>query len=108
MLGDRGLADAVLENSRTAPIPDREKALLAYVERVNGGSFALRREEVDVVRAAGWSDEAIYDAVSVCALFSFYNRWCDGSGVRPMTAEDYAASGKRLAAHGYLPPPPPR
>ena len=96
--------EAVLENPRTAPIPEREKVLLAYIERVNGGSHSLRGEDVEAVRAAGWSDEAIYDAVSVCALFNFYNRWCDGSGVRPMDAKDYAAAGKRLAAHGYLPP----
>jgi len=57
--------------------------------------------------AAGWSDEAIYDAVSVCALFNFYNRWCDGSGVQPMQPEQYAASGKRLAAFGYQPPAKP-
>ena len=102
------MVDAVLENPRTAPIPEREKVLLAYIEHVNGNSYALRREEVDAVRAAGWSDEAIYDAVSVCALFNFYNRWCVGTGVRPMKREDYAASGKRLAAHGYEPPAKPR
>jgi alkylhydroperoxidase family enzyme len=96
--------DAVLENPRTAPISERERVMLAYLEHVNRNSYSLRREEVDAVRAAGWSDEAIYDAVSVCALFNFYNRWCDGTGVRPMQPEEYAASGKRLAAHGYTPP----
>ena len=95
--------EAVLENPRTAPIPERDKFLFAYLERVNGASHELRREEVEAVRAAGWSDEAIYDAVSVCSLFNFYNRWCDGSGVQPMEPEQYAASGKRLAAHGYVP-----
>lgn len=96
--------DAVLENPSAAPISDKEKALLAFIERVNGTSYALRREEVDAVRAAGWSDEAIYDAISVCALFNFYNRWCDGSGVQPMAPEHYAMSGKRLAEFGYAPP----
>ena len=96
--------DAALENPRTAPIPEREKVLLALVERVNGASYSLRGEEVDAVRAAGWSDEAIYDAISVCALFNFYNRWCDGTGVRPMQPEEYAAAGKRLATFGYMPP----
>lgn len=96
--------DAVLENPRTAPISERERVMLAYLEHVNRNSYSLRCEEVDAVRAAGWSDEAIYDAVSVCALFNFYNRWCDGTGVRPMQPEEYAASGKRLATHGYTPP----
>jgi alkylhydroperoxidase family enzyme len=93
-----------LENPSTAPISEMEKSLLAYVERVNRSSFALRREEVEAVKAAGWSDEAIYDAVSVCALFNFYNRWCDGSGVQPMSLEDHAQGGRRMAAFGYLPP----
>ena len=106
LLGDRALVSAVLENPATAPISEKEKALLALVDRVNRSSFALRREEVETVRAAGWTDEAIYDAVTVCALFNFYNRWCDGCGVQPMTHEDHAQSGKRLATFGYLPPGP--
>jgi len=96
--------DAVLEDPNTAPIPEREKVLLAYVARVNGASHALRHPDVDAVRASGWTDEAIYDAVSVSALFNFYNRWCDGAGVQPMTPEEYAMSGKRLAQFGYAPP----
>ena len=93
--------DAVLEDPRNAPIPERERALFAYVERVNGASSRLEAAEVETLRAAGWSDEAIYDAVTVCALFNFYNRWCDGTGVHAMSAEDHAMSGKRLAQFGY-------
>jgi len=96
----------VLENPRAAPISENEKVLLAFVERLNGASYALRPEDVEAVRAAGWSEEGIYDAVSVCALFNFYNRWCDGAGVRPMTLEDHAMGGRRLAERGYLPPEP--
>ena len=94
--------DAVLEDAARAPISEPEKVLLAFLERVNGASYELDRESVDAVRAAGWSDEAIYDAVSVCALFNFYNRWCDATGVHAMPAEDHAMSGKRMAAGGYL------
>lgn len=96
--------DAVLEDASRAPIPEPEKALLAFIERVNGASYELSRESVEAVRAAGWSDEAIYDAVSVCALFNFFNRWCDATGVHAMPTEDHALSGKRMAAGGYLPP----
>jgi len=93
--------DAVLEDPRTAPILEREKTLLAFIERVNGASYRIETREVEELRAAGWSDEAIYDAVTVCALFNFYNRWCDGAGVHVMSAQDHAMSGKRLAEFGY-------
>jgi len=52
---------------------------------------------------AGWSEEAVYDAITVCALFNFYNKWIDATGVGDMPAEACAASGQRLAAFGYLP-----
>ena len=103
LLGNRAKVDAVLEDPRTAPISERERALMVFIDRVNGGSFSLRREEVESVRAAGWSDEAIYDAVSVCALFNFFNRWCDGTGVNPMPHEHHLMSGKRMAERGYVP-----
>ena len=97
--------DAVLEDPRRAPIPESERALFAFIERVNGASFELGREEVAAVAAAGWSEEAIYDAVTVCALFNFYNRWCDAAGVHAMSPADHAMGGKRMAERGYLPPP---
>jgi hypothetical protein len=59
---------------------------------------------VDAVKATGWPDEAIYDAINVCALFNFYNRWVDANGVGHHSAELYAMSGERLAQNGYAEP----
>jgi alkylhydroperoxidase family enzyme len=53
-------------------------------------------------RAAGWTDEALYDAATVVAIFRFFNTWCDSAGVRAMPEAEHALSGKRLAASGYL------
>jgi uncharacterized peroxidase-related enzyme len=92
---------AVLEDFRSAPISDAEKSLFAFVQKLNAEPASVRRADVDALRAAGWSDEAIFDAVTVCALFNFYNRWIDGTGVQDLPAEMYAFSGKRLAASGY-------
>ena len=60
------------------------------------------------MRRAGWSDEALYDAITVCALFNFYNVWIDATGVHDMPAAGYEASGKRLATEGYSPKDGPR
>ncbi len=56
-----------------------------------------------MVKAAGWSDEAIYDAVMVCALFNFYNIWVDATGVQDMPTTAYEITGKQLATEGYVP-----
>ena len=95
--------DAVLDDFRTAPISAREKALFGFIETMNRESQRLRREDVEAVVAAGWTEEAVYDAITVCALFNFYNKWVDAAGVRDMPAEAYAASGQRLATLGYAP-----
>jgi len=103
LLGSRSLVTAVLRDYRTAPISDREKALFAFIEKVNKESSRLRMGDVEEVKAAGWSEEALYDAITVCALFNFYNKWIDATGVSDMPAAAYAASGERLATFGYVP-----
>jgi alkylhydroperoxidase family enzyme len=94
---------AVLDDYSTAPISEREKALLAFIEKVALRSNRVCQEDVDKAKAAGWSDEALYDAVTVCALFKFYNTWIDATGVQDMPPFAYKMSGKRLATVGYAP-----
>src|SRR6185295_2640480 len=48
-----------------------------------------------------WSEEAIYDALTVASVFKFYNTWNNGSGVRSMTSTDYLFSGQVLNTLGY-------
>jgi alkylhydroperoxidase family enzyme len=36
---------------------------------------------VTALRAAGWDDRAIHDAVQVCAYFNYINRIAEGLGV---------------------------
>ncbi len=103
MLGNRSLVDAVLEDYQTAPISEREKALFAFIEKMNRQSSCLQKEDIEEVKVAGWSDEEMYDAITVCALFNFYNKWIDATGVSDMTAAAYAVSGERLATFGYVP-----
>jgi uncharacterized peroxidase-related enzyme len=101
LLGDRELVRAVLHDFRTSPLPDAEKALFTYVDKLNCNPSQIRQADVDAVKQAGWSDEAIYDAATVCALFNFYNRWIEGTGVHDMPASAYELSGERLKEFGY-------
>ena len=94
----------MLNDFRTAPIGEREKALFAFLDKMIRESPRLRKEDVEEAKAAGWSEEALYDAITVCALFQFYNKWVDAAGVSHMTAAGYAASGERLSRFGCVPP----
>ena len=95
---------AVLDDYTTAPISGKERALFAFLAKMIDDSTTITRADADAARAAGLTDEALYDAITVCALFQFYNNWIDATGVSDMPAAVYAASGQRLATFGYLPP----
>jgi len=93
---------SVLKDYSTAPISEAEKALFKFVTKVNRESNTIGHTDIAEVKAAGWSEEAIYDAITVCALFNFYNRWVDASGVQDMSPRGYEMSGHRLATEGYV------
>ena len=100
-MGDRDLVQAVLNDLTTAPISEKDRALYAFVRKVNADSVATTPEDIEALRKVGWTDEAIYDAITVCALFNFYNVWIDATGVSDMPTIGYEMSGHRLATEGY-------
>jgi hypothetical protein len=91
----------VLNDYTTAPIAEKERALFRFIAKMVEDSTTITHADADAVRAAVWSDEALYDAITVCALFQFYNNWIDATGVSDMPAFAYEMSGKRLATMGY-------
>jgi hypothetical protein len=72
------------------------------VSKVNLDSPRITPEDMIPLYDAGWTDEAIYFAITVCSLFNFYNRWIDASGVHALSDEAHRIGGKRTATHGYV------
>ena len=74
--------------------------------RREGHQESARRSPPTMLRRcgrAGWDDEAIYFAITTCALFNFYNRWITATGVPEMSPRRPTASKARsLAARGYI------
>ena len=85
-----------------SPLPENEKALLRFVDKVNCDSVNIGPPDIDTLHAAGWKDDAIWYAITVCSLFNFYNRWIDASGVHALSDEAHRAGGKRSAGAGYV------
>ena len=108
MNGDRDLIQSILNDLDTAPISAKDRALYAFIKKMVHDSTTIGQADVDIARKAGWSDEALYDAITVCSLFQFYNNWIDATGVSDMPAIGYEMSGKRLATQGYASEPAPK
>ena len=92
----------MLDNLESSPLDDQHKALFRFVDKVNRESSTMTPADLDEARAAGWTDEALYFAITVCALFNFYNRWIDATGVHALSGEAHREGGKRSAQHGYV------
>lgn len=92
-----------LEDLWNCGLGESEKELLRFVAKVNHQSPDITAADLQPLYAAGWTDEAIYYAITVCALFNFYNRWIDASGVHPMSEEAHREFARRTAKHGYNP-----
>ena len=86
---------------------EKDRAIYRFVKKMVADSLSIGDADHDAVREAGWTDEALYDAISVVALFQFYNAWIDASGVSDMPAIGYETSGKRIATNGYVMGKPP-
>jgi alkylhydroperoxidase family enzyme len=101
-LGDEELVQGVLRDVSTSKLDDKHKALFAFIARVNHDSRRLALEDTARLRDLGWSDEELYFAITVCALFNFYNRWIDATGVHALSDEAHRAGAKRSATSGYV------
>ena len=86
----------------SSALDDQHKALFRFIDKITQDSPSITRPDLDALRGLGWTDEAIYFAITVCALFNFYNRWIDATGVCALSDEAHREGGKRSAAGGYV------
>lgn len=94
------LLTQLLNDPASSPIPEGMKPLLVFVKKLTTTPTLMTHEDAERVFAAGWDEQALHDAVSVCALFNFMNRLVEGIGIRS-NATYQALAGERLAAGGY-------
>lgn len=92
----------VLRDPTTSRLDAKHKALFAFIDQVNRRSTSITADETARLRAIGWTDEELYYAITVCALFNFYNRWIDATGVHRLSDDAHRAGGKRSAKGGYV------
>lgn len=92
----------MLDDWRTAPIGPKLRAQLEFLEKLTLRPDEVRPRDIEPLRAAGLSDEAIEDAIQVCTLFNVYDRLADSLGWYLPDSAGYAASAEHLIKRGYL------
>jgi len=101
--GGSGQVEATLADPAAAPVSAKLRALLAVAARVQASGRSVTDEDLAAARAEGATDREIHDTVLIAAAFCMFNRYVDGlAALTPDDPAYYAATGTRLAEHGYL------
>ena len=66
-----------------AELPEKEHRLLEFVGTITRAAYRVTDEQVQALRAIGWSDEQIAEAAYDAALFNLFVRLADTFGIEP-------------------------
>jgi uncharacterized peroxidase-related enzyme len=80
---------AVQEDFHTAGLTAREVSLLDFAVKLTRQPSSVQQSDLDILRAHGFTDEQLVDAVHCIGYFNFINRVLDGLGVAPEPAMRY-------------------
>ncbi len=71
------------EDYRSASIDGATRALLDFAVMVTRDATKVTSRDLDALRAEGFRDEDILDAVEIVGFFNYYARMADALGVEP-------------------------
>jgi alkylhydroperoxidase family enzyme len=91
----------VLADHRTAPVSPALRAALDLLQAVTLRPSEVSQADVAAVRAAGVSDEAIEDALTVCACFNLIDRIADSLGFDLPSRDVHEGYAAQFLAEGY-------
>ena len=77
------IADQVAINYRKADLTDRQKAMLAFALKVGQRSSEVVDEDLDELRAHGFTDDDIWDIGAIASFFALSNRMANLTSMRP-------------------------
>jgi alkylhydroperoxidase family enzyme len=77
------------------PLTAKERALLELVTVLTHHAWKTGDGDVEKVRAAGWTDPEIAEAVYITALFAFFNRVADAFGLKDPKYRELALQNRQ-------------
>jgi uncharacterized peroxidase-related enzyme len=100
-MGDDKVVAAVLEDWRTAPVDEKLRAMLGFLEKVTLLPEEVSSEDITPLRSAGLSDRAIEEALYVSFLFNVMDRLADAFDFHLPTEQGFQKDGQILYTLGY-------
>jgi uncharacterized peroxidase-related enzyme len=91
----------LLSDLHAANVDEKLKPVFAYLRKLTLTPTQMTQADADAVFAAGWSEQALYDAVQVCCLYNFMNRFVEGLGLTPIP-DQFDMEGQMIKQGGYV------
>ena len=80
---DPAIADILAVDWRKADLSPRQRAMLAFAEKLARKPWAVEDADIAALEAAGFSEEEIWDIGAITALFAASNRIAHVADLRP-------------------------
>lgn len=75
------MVEALRRDWRSAPLEPKERAMLAWVEKLTLQPARCAPADLDELRTHGFDDQAILQINLIASFFNYINRVADGLGV---------------------------
>jgi alkylhydroperoxidase family enzyme len=93
--------EAVRDDWRTAPVDDKLRATLGFIEKLTLRPSELTQADANEVLVTGVGKAALVDAIHVAALFNMIVRLADAFGWEVPPWEAFAGRAEGMLAGGY-------
>lgn len=87
---------SVPSSSAAFTLDERRRALLRFVRAMTVDASRITQDDVDAVLDAGWSEEALHDAMAIAGRYAMVARICMAHGI-VVGSEALREAGRRMA-----------
>ena len=98
---DESVFDELIQDIDTASVSDNLKPVLKYVKKLTLTPHQVVEADAKQIYDTGWDEQALVDAVSVCAIANYFNRFVEGVGVDVTTEVARQTGASVLPTLGY-------
>jgi uncharacterized peroxidase-related enzyme len=79
---DPASVTAIMKDAGNAPLEPRERAMMAFAEKVALSADQMTAADVETLRSHGYRDEEIFDIAAAAAARCFFSKLLDALGVQ--------------------------
>lgn len=94
------LIATLLTDPAAAAVDPKLLPVLRFLKKLTLSPTEMTQADAGAVYAVGWTERALYDAIQICCLYNFMNRFVEGIGLTPIP-DQFDMEGRLISEGGY-------